>query len=81
MGGQVRVRSDPRRYRLLCSRAVSLRYESKECRQHSSLEGIQHYGDVCDADLNNDGTVNTGDFFGFFRPQFGGTPGPGTTDP
>jgi hypothetical protein len=58
-----------------------LRYESKECRQHSSLEGIQHYGDVCDADLNNDGTVNTGDFFGFFRPQFGGTPGPGTTDP
>jgi hypothetical protein len=37
----------------------------------SSLAGMQHYGDVCDADLNNDGTVNTGDFFGFFRPCFG----------
>ena len=37
--------------------------------------------DVIAADLNNDGTVNTGDFFGFFRPAFGGTPGPGTTGP
>jgi hypothetical protein len=38
---------------------------------NSSLPGTQHYGDRCDADLNNDGTVNTGDFFGFFRPCFG----------
>jgi YD repeat-containing protein len=37
----------------------------------ASLPGTQHYGDRCDADLNNDGTVNTGDFFGFFRPCFG----------
>ena len=37
----------------------------------SSLPRIQHYGDRCDADLNNDGVVNAADFFGFFRPCFG----------
>jgi hypothetical protein len=37
----------------------------------SSQAGVQHYGDRCDGDLNNDGIVNTTDFFGFFRPCFG----------
>lgn len=33
-------------------------------------EGTQHYGDLCDGDLNDDGAVDTADFFGFFRPCF-----------
>ncbi|MDJ0786293.1 MAG: thrombospondin type 3 repeat-containing protein [Myxococcota bacterium] len=37
----------------------------------SSLKGIQHYGDACDADLDNDGLVRSNDFFGFFRPCLG----------
>ncbi len=37
----------------------------------SSLAGVQHYGDVCDADLDDDGTVGASDFFGVFRPCLG----------
>ncbi|MDJ0789575.1 MAG: PQQ-dependent sugar dehydrogenase [Myxococcota bacterium] len=37
----------------------------------SSLAGIQHYGDACDADLDNDGFVGASDFFGVFRPCLG----------
>lgn len=33
-----------------------------------SLEGTQQYGDVCDADFDNDGVVGTSDFHGWFRP-------------
>jgi hypothetical protein len=32
---------------------------------------FDQYGDRCDADTNNDGLVNTADFFGDFRPCFG----------
>ena len=50
----------------------------------SSLPGIQHYGDACDADLDNDGRVDTADFFGLFRPCIGApvatTPGCGRAD-
>ncbi|MEE2703094.1 MAG: hypothetical protein VX614_03630, partial [Myxococcota bacterium] len=37
----------------------------------SSRPGIQRYGNRCDSDLDNNGFVNTADFFGFFRPCFG----------
>ena len=37
----------------------------------SSLAGIQHYGDRCDPDLDNNGVVNSADFFASFRPCFG----------
>jgi subtilisin family serine protease/subtilisin-like proprotein convertase family protein len=40
----------------------------------SSLAGIQHYGDACDADLDNDGIVGATDFFGVFRPCLGKAP-------
>ncbi|MDJ0787686.1 MAG: hypothetical protein QNK05_12825 [Myxococcota bacterium] len=33
--------------------------------------GIQHYGDACDADLDDDGSVGASDFFGVFRPCLG----------
>ncbi len=36
-----------------------------------SRPGIQHYGDACDADLDNDGIVAIQDFFTVFRPCFG----------
>ena len=36
-----------------------------------SRAGIQHYGDVCDADLDDDGTVGPSDFFGVLRPCLG----------
>ncbi len=37
----------------------------------SSLPGVQQYGDVCDADLDNDGTVGASDFFDVLRPCLG----------
>ena len=37
----------------------------------SSRPGIQHYGDACDADLDDDGIVGASDFFGVFRPCLG----------
>ncbi len=37
----------------------------------SSLPGVQHYGDACDADLNEDGLVAPDDFFSGFRPCLG----------
>ncbi|MDJ0788228.1 MAG: thrombospondin type 3 repeat-containing protein [Myxococcota bacterium] len=37
----------------------------------SSLPGVQHYGDACDADLDNDGFVGPTDFFAVFRPCLG----------
>ena len=37
----------------------------------TTLPPLDEFGDVCDGDLNNDGLVNTGDFFGGFRPCFG----------
>ena len=40
----------------------------------SSRNGTQHYGDACDVDLDNDGTVGTSDFFGVFRPCLGEDP-------
>ncbi|MDJ0785896.1 MAG: MopE-related protein [Myxococcota bacterium] len=40
----------------------------------SSLPGIQHYGDACDADLDNDGIVGPSDFFAVFRPCLGEAP-------
>lgn len=40
----------------------------------SSLPGTQHYGDACDADLDNDGVVGTSDFFGVLRPCLGRDP-------
>jgi hypothetical protein len=38
--------------------------------EDTSLTGIQHYGDLCDADLDSSGFVDTADFFGSFRPCF-----------
>ncbi len=40
----------------------------------SSQSGIQHYGDACDVDLDDDGTVGPSDFFGVFRPCLGVDP-------
>ncbi len=37
----------------------------------SSLRGVQHYGDACDADLDDDGITAPSDFFGVFRPCLG----------
>ncbi len=37
----------------------------------SSLPGVQHYGDACDADLDDDGLVGPSDFFAEFRPCLG----------
>lgn len=37
----------------------------------ASLEGVQPYGDACDADLDGDGIVGPADFFGVFRPCLG----------
>ena len=37
----------------------------------SSRPGVQHYGDACDADLDNDGVVGPRDFFGVMRPCLG----------
>ena len=37
----------------------------------ASLPGIQHYGDLCDADLDNDGIVASSDFFAGLRPCLG----------
>ncbi|MDJ0789452.1 MAG: hypothetical protein QNK05_21815 [Myxococcota bacterium] len=37
----------------------------------SSLPGIQHYGDACDVDLDNDGVVAASDFFAELRPCLG----------
>ncbi len=37
----------------------------------SSLPGVQHYGDACDADLDDDGLVGPSDFFAVFRPCLG----------
>ncbi len=37
----------------------------------TSLPGVQHYGDACDADLDEDGLVAPNDFFGVFRPCIG----------
>ncbi len=34
----------------------------------SSIPGIQHYGDACDVDLDDDGIVAPSDFFAVFRP-------------
>ncbi|MDJ0787673.1 MAG: thrombospondin type 3 repeat-containing protein [Myxococcota bacterium] len=38
-----------------------------------TLPGVQHYGDACDADLDDDGSVGPSDFFGVFRPCLGAT--------
>ena len=38
--------------------------------EDTSRTGIQHYGDLCDADLDSSGFVDTADFFGSFRPCF-----------
>lgn len=40
----------------------------------SSLPGVQHYGDACDLDGDDDGVVGPSDFFGFFRPCLGQDP-------
>lgn len=40
----------------------------------ASLPGIQHYGDACDLDLDDDGVVGPSDFFGAFRPCLGADP-------
>ena len=37
----------------------------------SSLEGVQSYGDACDMDLDDDGTVGSSDYFGVLRPCLG----------
>ncbi len=37
----------------------------------ASLPDVQHYGDACDADLDDDGIVAPSDFFGVFRPCLG----------
>jgi len=37
----------------------------------TSLPGVQHYGDACDADLDDDGVVGASDFFSAFRPCLG----------
>ncbi|MDJ0787385.1 MAG: PKD domain-containing protein [Myxococcota bacterium] len=37
----------------------------------TSLAGVQHYGDACDTDLDNDGIVGPSDFFGILRPCLG----------
>ncbi|MDJ0789528.1 MAG: GDSL-type esterase/lipase family protein [Myxococcota bacterium] len=39
----------------------------------ASVAGVQHYGDACDADLNEDGLVAPDDFFGHLRPCLGAT--------
>jgi len=39
--------------------------------EDASRPGNQHYGDVCDSDLDSNGFVNTADFFGYFRPCVG----------
>lgn len=36
----------------------------------SSQPGVQHYGDACDPDLNNDGTVSADDFLVHVQPYF-----------
>ncbi len=41
----------------------------------ASLGAVQHYGDACDADLDDDGIVGNSDFFGRFRPCLGVDPG------
>ena len=40
----------------------------------ASLPGVQHYGDACDLDLDDDGVVGPSDFFGAFRPCLGADP-------
>ena len=37
----------------------------------SSLAGIQHYGDACDVDLDDDGITGPSDFFAVLLPCFG----------
>lgn len=37
----------------------------------TSIPGVQHYGDACDPDLDNDGLVSPADFFSLFRPCLG----------
>ncbi len=37
----------------------------------TSLPGVQHYGDACDVDFDNDGTTGPTDFFAVMRPCFG----------
>lgn len=37
----------------------------------SSLRGVQHYGDACDKDFDDDGIVAPADFFSLFRPCLG----------
>ncbi|MDJ0785912.1 MAG: thrombospondin type 3 repeat-containing protein [Myxococcota bacterium] len=37
----------------------------------ASLPGVQHYGDACDVDLDDDGVVGASDFFSIFRPCLG----------
>ena len=41
---------------------------------NDALPGIQHYGDVCDADLDEDGRVTPSDFFSGLRPCLGVDP-------
>ncbi|MDJ0786608.1 MAG: SUMF1/EgtB/PvdO family nonheme iron enzyme [Myxococcota bacterium] len=40
----------------------------------SSLPGIQHYGNACDPDFDDDGLVTPSDFFAGFRPCIGVDP-------
>ncbi|MDJ0789645.1 MAG: hypothetical protein QNK05_22855 [Myxococcota bacterium] len=37
----------------------------------TSTPGIQHFGDACDVDLNDDGVVSAADFFAVLRPCLG----------
>ena len=37
----------------------------------AAIAGIQHYGDACDVDLDDDGFVGASDFFAVFRPCLG----------
>jgi len=40
----------------------------------TSMPGVQHYGDACDLDFDNDGTIGAADFFAGFRPCIGTDP-------
>ncbi len=66
-----------RHYKTLCCIMIDLKYLTRSARhekiettaiyQHAeddntSKEGLQHYGDICDPDFDNDGLVSLDDF-------------------
>ncbi len=59
-----------------CREVVNFFQEDHDAGQDddSSLPGVQHYGNACDADLDNDGLTGPGDFFSTFRPCLGQAP-------